>query len=341
MKTFNALDTKALKEIIETSGVEFKQNAVSWIFRCPRCMKSSKLYIRKRDGRYVCWVCSENQGYHGYRVDLPLSELLGGKRREYAQILWGGDNDVLSNHIDLELIDHFGEFEDDEDDFMGEPPLELRPWDLFEHYTIDHRKAEPGAAYLLKRGLDLDIARALDIRYSARQNRVCFPMIIDGKQYGWQGRYCGDNKHIHKADTCLAEHVAGRYVMFGDTVTKFGRAILVEGPMDALKLAYCGGAVAGLGKGVTRYQVQWLAERCKKLYIGLDADAGAEMNKMIDFAQTLGMETFLIQPPKHRKDFGDCTMEEAQWSFERAIPINRTQLIMSLGDELISPLNFD
>lgn len=340
-KTYRPLNVEALKDIIETSGIDVKQNAISYIFKCPRCDKSNKLYIRKRDGRFTCWVCAGSSNYEGYRVDLPLSELLGGKRRDYAKLLWGGDTDVLSNHLDLELVDHFGEFDDDEDEFMGEPPLEVKGWDMFEHYPIDHPKAVTGAAYLLKRGLDLDLAKVLDIRYSMRQNRVCFPMVIDGKQYGWQGRYCGDNPHIHKADTMLSDHVAGHFVMFGDVVSKFGRAILVEGPMDALKLSYCGGAVAGLGKGVTRAQIQWLSERCKTLYIGLDRDAGAEINKMMEYAQGLGMATWLLQPPSHRKDFGDCTFAEAAASFARAVPVHTSQLIMSLGDALISPLHSD
>ncbi len=342
LKVRPRLSKEALADIIESSGVDFKRNAISYIFKCPRCAKSNKLYIRRRDGRYVCWVCAEREGYEGYNVDLPLSELLGGKRREYASQLWGGDHDVLQSHIDIELVDHWGEFDDDS--YMGEAPLDIKIWDMFEHHALDQPKGKPGADYLIRRGLDMELAKVLDIRYSARQNRVCFPMFIEGKQYGWQGRYCGDNQFIHKADTCLSTGVAGNFVMFGDTIEKFGHAILAEGPMDAIKLMYCGGACASLGKGVSEAQIRWIAEAIeraanpsRRLYIALDRDAGPEINKVMAAAREFGLDTWMIMPPPHRKDFGDCTFDEAWTAFCSAIRINPNQLIMTLGEGLIAP----
>ncbi len=169
--------------------------------------------------------------------------------------------------------------------------------------------------------------------------------MIDGQLVGWQGRICGPTEKIDsatgrtyrvpKALTTLQEDIQSHYVMFGDNLTTSPHCVLGEGPMDALKADLCGGNVASLGKGVSQSQLHWISERVSKLYIALDPDAGPEIMRVVRDASALGMETWLMVPPKGKSDFGECSFEETYEAFQRAVRIKPTTLVINLGDCLV------
>lgn len=336
-----AFSPDALRKIIEGSNLKFKQNAVSYIFECPRCQKTDKLYIRKSDGRFVCWVCKESSNFQG-RAEFALVELMGGILSNYRSNLYGTTDGPL-DHIELQLADHWGE-EDDDLEFWAPRKFTGYDWP-YAYVPHSHKLFKKGAAYFESRGIPQFIIEKYDLRYSVPEHRVIFPFIIDGELVGWQGRYCGNTKKedpdtgrlftIPKALTALQKQIQGHYVMFGDNLDTTDHCVLCEGPTDALKAEKCGGNVAALGKGVTESQIYWISQRVKKLYIALDPDAGIEISRIARIAISLGMDVWLMVPPEGRKDFGECTLDETFEAYKNAQPLNGNSVVVSLGESLV------
>lgn len=339
-----------LKDLVSQGGVAFRQTAVSWIFDCPRCQKHNKLYVRKKDGRFVCWYCSTTDNFQG-ACEYVLVALYGGAFAEYRRQL-RGDEAPQMGLIHLEFDDPWGDdetFVDDRDPvFFGTdyPPTVVD--------REDHRFAI-GRAYLASRGLDEAIIRKYDIRYSPADNRVLFPYVLGGEVVGWQGRLCGPNviydtltgrkRELPKALTTIQEGIQNNYVMFAQNLVRSPHAILTEGPVSALKAELCGGNVCTLGKGVSESQLRFVAERVKRVYMALDADAGTDITRATNFLIGLGIEVYLMRVPPavtarlktqgKKADLGDCTFEEAKQAFDAAKEWVPGQMAISLGGELL------
>lgn len=323
-------DAAALQDIVQAGGVSYKQNGTSYIFDCPKCGKTSKLWMYKKTGYFRCWVC-EADGFKG-RCEFALSALYGESPSKYSKIL-RGDSAPL-NRFDMEFVDHWGELPAEVDD------ISLIDWD-WPSVNVDWRDPlfTRGAMYLASRGIGISLIRKYDIRYDVRENRVQFPFKVSGQLVGWQGRYCGpttlpDGTRIPKAHTTLQEGVATRYVMFGDNLVKSPHAVLAEGPIDALKAEKIGGNVASLGKGVQEKQIQFIAQHVKRLYVALDADAGNEITRVAEMARDYKLEPWLIQPPSHREDLGECTPDEVVEAQRRATHLHAGRLVLNIGDKL-------
>lgn len=330
-------DPKALREIIETGSVSFKENAASFLFACPICQKSQKLAIRKRDGVFRCWVCAETEGFKG-KAQYALARLYGGLPRDYEPQLYGGAQPI--GHLpELELNDIWS------DDEFEEPEPELDGWEWPPSVIpIDHKKAERGLAYLEGRGLPADVCLRYGVHYNPHDNRVMFPFYVGKELVGWQGRICGPTErtdpatgrtfNIPKALTTMQEEVVGRYLMFGNRVTA-EHCVLTEGPISAMKADLCGGNVASLGKAVTPSQLKWIGTRVKRVYLGLDPDAARDIMRVVQQFTEYEVECYLLPPADGREDLGDCTFEEVLQEFNRARRIRPGQIISHYGGKLI------
>jgi hypothetical protein len=334
-----AFAPEILKQIIEANSVSYRRKGRSYVFECPKCKKKDKLWLREYDGRFICFVCAESDRFKG-RCEYALVELFGGSIGEYVHLLYGGDSTPIA-HIELDLVDHFGE---NEAEFSVARQHIGYEWP-FQFVDHTHKAFKKGQEYLASRGITMDIIQKYDIRYSPQDNRVIFPYVIDGELVGWQGRICGPTERIDsatgrtftvpKALTTLQDDIQAHYVMFGDNLTTSAHCVLAEGPMDALKADLCGGNVASLGKGVTYSQLCFIADRVKRLYIALDPDAGPEIMRISKEAYALGLEVYLMVPPEERDDFGDCTPEEALGAFKTAKRMHPNMLVVNLGSQLV------
>jgi hypothetical protein len=335
MSSFNP---DALNNFITKGGVPFRQNAISFIFDCPRCEKSDKLYIRKKDGRFVCWRCKETDRFQG-RAEFALRELYNLPISTIYPVLYGADVPDTLQDLDLDLGGT-------EDEFWGDPP-EASPVntvvvpDDFVDYT--HNSFLPGYKYLKSRGVDLDLIEYYDIRYSPFDSRVVFPIKVNNEWVGWQARYIKNTKRIDLAKGAVVEipkvltsnsirGKAGRILMFQDNLT-VGHCVLAEGPISAIKAHKCGGNVASMGKAVSLNQLQIIASKCKKLYIALDPDAGEDISRIVN-DYDLGLELYLLQPVDGKEDLGDCTLDEVYEQFQTAPKLNKGDLVLSLGNKL-------
>ncbi len=333
-------DPDALKAVIEAGNADFVQNSMAYIFDCPRCGKSRKLYVRKEDGRCRCWVC-QHDGVDG-RAEVAMVLLYGHSWSHWEAILRGGSTSLGA--LNVEWHDHFGQ---EEDLIMPKPEFYGWEWppDVFPCASAEGSR---GMAYLQSRGLAEAVVAAHGIRYRPRDNRVIFPFHLNGELVGWQARLCGPDVRtdsvtgksykIPKALTELQPGIPGNYVMFGDGLRTSMHCILAEGPMDALKAHLCGGYVAALGKGmVSQNQLKWIAARVSRLYIALDPDASQDILRICRDA-SFDMETYLLMPPgagREKKDLGECTPEEVLEAFRKAPKINGNNMILSFGGELV------
>jgi hypothetical protein len=315
-------DPNALADVIKSSGVAFRQNSISYIFACPRCGKNDKLYVRKRDGRFVCWVCRETDGFKG-RCEYALLELGVGSLTELREQIYGDKNVTGSVFLDLHLDDWFDQ--GDEIPSEAQPsflPVELPP----DFYPIGHAFARRGQEYLAGRGITLELARTYDLHYCPPQRRVVFPVKSDGRWIGWQARTIEAETHWWSEEanryfeipkilsSRSLQDKRDRLVMFADRLNGSRHAVVTEGPVDALKAHLCGGNIATMGKAVSKAQVDLLLNSgIERVYLALDPDAASEMSRLVRALSAL--EVYQIVPPPGYKDLGEATCEQVRQQF--------------------------
>jgi hypothetical protein len=343
-----SFDPAALVRIIESSGVPHRQNAIAFIFACPRCQKKDKLYIRKRDGRFICWVCAETENFKGH-AEWALRELTGLRIRELQEKLYGGEiPDQMSVEFEIEFEDKWGEVEDDEISIPPAPKAVCYPFDFVE-YT-DPLFVE-GARYLASRGINIDHVKTYDIRYCPAyvqgmgfrtDRRIIFPVKVNDTLIGWQARIIDQTKrvdeetgrvfNIPKILTSESLRDSGaRYLMFQDRLRGSSHCVLAEGPVSAIKAHLCGGNVASMGKAVSAAQLETiLSYGVKKLYLALDPDAAADVSRILRDLDP-SVETYLLLPPDGREDLGAATQDEVYEQFMKAPRVDRDVLMFSLG----------
>ena len=327
-------DSREIKAILDEYGVIVTDNHKSYITHCPLCSKDKKLFFRKTDGRFVCWVCRETEGFQG-RPEFALNKITGLPISTLKERLYGSDGKSGSTSVslDISLQDFYGE--DDPVEEVEEIPSMPWAWDA---YPITSKEAARGAAYLEGRGISVSVAQEYGIRYQPRSRRVLFPVIMGGRLLGWQGRFVANNK-IYTEDGRVVEIPKAlstddiprdRTFMFGDRLTGSSYAVLCEGPVDALKAHLCGGNVASMGKAISEKQIKLLKNSgVTKLYLALDPDAAEETSRLVaDFAGDL--ECYWMLPPCPYKDLGEMTMEEVRELFLGAPKVSNANLFVFL-----------
>lgn len=324
-----------LKSLLDEGGLGYKQNSKSFILDCPRCRKHEKLYIRKNDGRFVCWYCKETDGFQG-APEYAFRELLNRPVAEFKQLFYGDAATAAHLILDLELQDFF-DADNDEIPLEVEIIQEVLPDPGFR--TLDTPAGDQGRKYLESRGIPMDVAMEYGIQYWPEQARVIFPVKTGQKWLGWQARYVKETSFydteidtpisIPKVLTSLGTK-KDRTLMFADRITG-DHAVLCEGPMDALKAHLCGGNVATMGKAVSHQQIQLLRNSgVKKIYLALDPDAFREAQRLLKNIDDL--EFYDLRPPAPFEDIGEMTLEQVRATFDAAPRIDRNFLFVYLKD---------
>ena len=322
-----SFEPRVLDEIIRNSGLSYKENRISYIFNCPRCCKKDKLYIRKVDGRFICWWCAAKEEFQG-RCEYALAELLAEPYKEIKLKLYGMETVEATVFWAPNIKDFFGD-----NDEIDEEAFEIVKvnWPL-DFYQIDNPKSLKGAEYLTNiRGIPTSLAKQYGLRYSPTNRRVYFPVEYDGVLCGWQGRLIIDNK---RWDSRLERFVEfpkilsstgiprERCVMFSERLKKAEHAVLSEGPVDAMKAHLCGGNIATMGKVVTRSQID-LIRNCgiHKIYVALDPDAAEEAGQLIRSVDDV--EFYNMISPNDSIDLGKMTFDDVHELFKSAKKMNR------------------
>lgn len=287
-------------------------------------MKSKKFYLRKKDGRFVCWRCKETDGFQG-RAEFGLAELLGVPLAIISQQLYGDVPLRADPTIESRIDDFFG-FGDERDEEVFEHEIIKWPYDF---YPIGHEFAVRGREYLRGRGVGIRMAEEYDIRYCPEARRVYFPIGEDGYLYGYQGRLVVPHEYLdedgNKAEVPKALSSKGmrrdRALMFIDRLRGQDHAILCEGPIDAIKAHYCKGNVATMGKEISDYQIDLILNSgVKRVYLALDPDAYESMERL--FSRLHGQVELYSMVPQGHEDLGAMTYGEVFELFLEARPIN-------------------
>lgn len=328
-----SLDVKALVQLVEGSGVHYRQNSVSWIFDCPRCSKRDKLYLRKRDGRFVCWYCATISGYRG-KPEYALSDILGVHIKELQERLYGEGGGIDPGYdVELYFEDFFGDTDDIPYDLL---PLRAMTVPL-DFYPLDHKFAARGLAYAQKRGIGLQLAEEYGLLYHPQDRRLIFPIVVDGRTVGWQARtteptewWDEEAKVLRKAEKILTPPGVDRdrCVMFQDRLKGSPHAVICEGPIDAIKAHLCGGNVATMGKSISRGQIKVIRETgVKSIYLALDPDAAAEASRLCrEFAD---LEVYFMRIPKEFEDIGEMSPEAVFRLFQNAERVNASHVFLA------------
>lgn len=305
---FRKVDPAALEQFINSSGVDFRPTNRSYVFTCPRCSKAKKLMMFKADGRFICWVCAENQGFKG-RPEYALTELTGVSIKEIQRQIYGDSFDQLpTDYLDIQLRDFF---EDEPQELAAKHRPKAWPLDF---YPMDHQHARRGLEYLQGRGIDLELAMAYDLRYCPVQRRVIFPVKVGGSLMGWQARAIFDTEwededgNVFKAPKILTTGDRDAQLMFQDRLAGMEHAVLAEGPVDGIKCHLAGGNVVTMGKVVARKHIEILRNSgVKRLYLAQDPDAATETMRLCqDFGD---LELYRVLPPEGYEDLGEAPLE--------------------------------
>lgn len=322
-----------LEEFIKNSGISYKSNGRSFIFDCPLCHKNNKLYIRKSDGLFVCFVCKNDRRFRG-AAEFALQELTRRSLDDIRQELYGLNGPIASQYLDIKL-NFFIEDEDDLDELFDEefcaPPEQIFwPWDAVK---LDHTWARPGVDYLQGRGVPAKIAIDYDIRYSPTKRTILFPVKNAGTLVGYQHRIIDpelievNGELVKRLKTWSSDDMPREsMLMFQHRVTG-DHAILTEGPMDCLKTHFCGGGVASMGKAVSKAQIEILLRSgIRKLYLALDPDAASEI---IPIMEKVGkMPVYQLEIPPEYKDIGDVPMRQVPSIFSKAKELSLGQMFV-------------
>lgn len=320
-----------IKSLIDTAGLSYKESKISWIFDCPNCFKSAKLYIRKRDGRFVCWYCQTTERFFG-KPEWALSKLLSLPVREIKNKLYGESEENNKDvYVQVEIHDFFGDTELIPEGLIPPSPV-AEPLD---HYSLDHPHAARGLEYVLGRGISLDVATKHQIKYKPKERRVIFPILLHGELVGWQARTIDPSSgevdgRVWKGQKILTTLNGDRnaIVMGQDNLIGSTHAILVEGPVDMIKTHLCGGGVATMGKSISNGQLDIIKDSgVTKVYLGLDPDAAHEINRIC--AALPDVELYRLLPPSHREDLGEATDMEVLEAFRTAPRINNGMVFVA------------
>lgn len=342
-----ACESEALASFIEDAGLSYKQNSVSFIFDCPRCRKKDKLYMRKRDGKFICWFCATTEGYRG-NPEIALSDLAQRSIRDVVKALYGSRYQGPVTTLNLRVCDFYGDDDIVDPDAVDVPTMQM-PHDYF---PIDHEFAKIGAEYLAGRGIPLEVAKRYNLHYAPVKRRVVFPVELDGRLVGWQERLVVPNRYWNEEQQKFIEAPkmlssrgipTANVVMFADRLKGSDHVVVCEGPIDAIKMDWAGGNVATMGKAIGPGQVKTLRDPSrltrqhvgimansgiKRVFLALDPDAAAENARLVRAFSDL--EVFQVVVPAGYKDIGELTFQQARDAFKNAQQIGPGAMFLAL-----------
>lgn len=308
-----------LQEFVSRYCERYLARGQSFIFDCPLCASRKKLYIRKSDGRFICFKCKEENGFSG-RAEYALTHLTGLSVNEIKEAIYG-----ISTDGKPYIEDHF--FEDEE--IIEESEVVITDWPSTIH-PIESSLSQRGANYLVSRGIPVDVAQKYRIRFDPIANRVCFPVYAGSYLVGWQGRAIYDD--VEPKALTSAGFVKSKFLMFNGRDPQ-KHMVLCEGPIDAIKADLVGGNVCSMGKMISPDQLLIIKNSgIDTLYLALDPDAHLEMEKIVKyFYGNLHIKQIPILAG--RKDLGEMSFKEVQDAFSQSVDLNPNKLFIYLKND--------
>jgi hypothetical protein len=201
--------------------VSYHETKKSYVTKClnPSCGKEDHFYIRKSNGRSICFRCGTKFSWQGL-----VSSLAGVSRDRAYELIFGiGGGDLIDLPLDLDL---FNRSQDSEE--FSDTPIQMG----FDFIPVEFSK--DGLEYLVKRGLNNPVLIFdYDIRFHHAMNAVVFPVRRNGVVYGWQARNIAPKENELRLISS-AQFNKSHFLLNWDRASKCEKIILVEGPFDCV-----------------------------------------------------------------------------------------------------------
>lgn len=169
------------------------------------------------------------------------------------------------------------------------------------------------------RDLTVEACNLYGVRWRESDSTWVLPIrSVDHKKLlGWQ-----EKGHISRRFFNRPPGIPKSKTLFGLDIWEPGQMIVVESPLDAVKLKSLGisGGVATCGAIVSADQIE-IMRRAETLVIAMDNDpAGIKAsNFLLDSFRKLGIECwFFNYGDSDKKDIGDLTLDQIDWGLENA-----------------------
>jgi len=206
-----------IKAILQDKGIGFIENSDNYILNsCPACNGTHKLYLSKKDYRWICFKCMGSA--EGDGVDLDKNEgkgnlyailrLIGFSHHEVIEII-GGSNFSYIDDFEFQSIES-----NNSQDKTNEVPEIMLPWYFFKLDGTESNilEYEEAYKYLLSRNVNnINLIKKFDLHYSPMNKRIFFPIR---KNYhtiiGYQGRDI-TNRHKSKHYKCMNQDCSMRH----------------------------------------------------------------------------------------------------------------------------------
>ncbi len=290
--------------------------------------KTPSFVINRGDSHYHCFGC----GAHGDAIQFLMTHL----KMSFVEAI-----EMLAErfHVELEEVKGEREYKGPPKAQLKEA-LE-RACQFYQFYLLHTLEGHAALDYLYNRGITLDFIEQFQLGLAPKQAGLFLKAMAEQKiskavleEAGLltrereffsdriaipirdaQGFVIGFSARKYKAETFGGKYVNSpetplfkkSKVLFGlsfsrKTIAKTGKALIVEGQIDALRLIYSGfdWTVAGQGTAFGEPQAKELIHLgAKKVYLGLDGDsAGQEAAvKIGNLFQKEGIEVFVLKLP--------------------------------------------
>ena len=168
------------------------------------------------------------------------------------------------------------------------------------------------------RGLSVEACSAYGVSWRESDSTWVLPIrSLEGRLLGWQ-----EKGHLSRKFFNRPPGVPKSKTLFGMNCWEPGQMIVVESPLDAVKLKSVGipGGVATFGAVVSEDQIE-IMRKAEPLIIAMDNDeAGKKASKfLLDSFRRLGIECwFFNYGDSDKKDIGDMDQNEIDWGLTNA-----------------------
>lgn len=317
------------QRILDTNNIEYTDRGANvkrgnLNIRCPFCGgadPSKHMGIALDTGYWACWRNSDHRGKSPVRLLVKLLRISYGKARELA----GLDVDYVDPDGFSEVVERFTSRQSadqavEKSLYVPDDFVELRPsgstrrhW----NYMVNVRGFDD--TYLDKLCYDYYLMAAISGKF---KDRVIFPYLVNDQLVSWSGRAIADASIRYRdceLDLCV---IPPKETLYNhDAMLQGGtNLIVVEGPMDTLKLDFYGKewgtrAVGISTNSMTDEQIYLLDEYSRNFdntYFMMDNKSTLGIVDSMKLKQRLSQvhNPHIINVPFNKGDAGALTPDE-------------------------------
>lgn len=260
---------------------------------CPQCNKSQKFYVNcdedsEKWGRWVCFACDDFRGLNPIRLVAFVEDIT---QQEARAFIFRQSVEMRRKHTPLSLLEKIKTIRDDGSELTVEGessgPVDYDVPDGFKPVYDKGKWSVP--RYMKARGFKRETLRDWGVGYCTTglyQGRVIIPIVCPTGRSFTARDVTGDGepKYLNPAN---ADHSR---LLFGWKSAPLAESFcLVEGPLDAMKMAQHGIPALGLGgKSLSDAQMALLRLRPDSVRVTVMLDP-EEMTAPYDVAAQLAM----------------------------------------------------